>query len=179
MFHALHVHVIWLHWNVTKWPTPKKTLQFCNSRLCIEIWSQVVWQLCDRLIWMPAGVRDKFATLESAGVTSRVPCYTAITKQTMNARGAHVQVITIMRPQFFNKSRRLLLTKTDWFPVTSFPVLGTGGGANLRTRWIVLRAILVIPSLSINPLTPNDPYRGRTAPLTSKRLILYIFIQRI
>ena len=26
----------------------------------------------------------------------------------------------------------------------------------------------------INPLTPNDPYRGRTAPLTSKRYILYI-----
>ena len=25
-----------------------------------------------------------------------------------------------------------------------------------------------------NPLTPNDPYSGRTAPLTSKRYILYI-----
>jgi len=28
---------------------------------------------------------------------------------------------------------------------------------------------------SINPLTPNDPYSGRTAPLTSKRCILYIY----
>ena len=28
---------------------------------------------------------------------------------------------------------------------------------------------------SVNPLTPNDPYRGRTAPLTSKRCILYIY----
>ena len=27
----------------------------------------------------------------------------------------------------------------------------------------------------INPLTPNDPYRGRTAPLTSKLYILYIY----
>ena len=27
----------------------------------------------------------------------------------------------------------------------------------------------------INPLTPNDPYRGRTAPLTSKLFILYIY----
>jgi len=27
----------------------------------------------------------------------------------------------------------------------------------------------------LNPLTPNDPYRGRTAPLTSKRRILYIY----
>jgi len=27
----------------------------------------------------------------------------------------------------------------------------------------------------INPLTPNDPYSGRTAPLTSKCCILYIY----
>ena len=27
----------------------------------------------------------------------------------------------------------------------------------------------------LNPLTPNDPYSGRTAPLTSKRCILYIY----
>ena len=26
-----------------------------------------------------------------------------------------------------------------------------------------------------NPLTPNDPYMGRTTPLTSKRCILYIY----
>ena len=29
--------------------------------------------------------------------------------------------------------------------------------------------------LTINTLTPNDPYSGRTAPLTSKRCILYIY----
>ena len=28
---------------------------------------------------------------------------------------------------------------------------------------------------SVNPLTPNDPYRSRTAPITSKRCILYIY----
>jgi len=27
----------------------------------------------------------------------------------------------------------------------------------------------------INPLTPNDSFSGRTAPLTSKRFILYIY----
>ena len=27
----------------------------------------------------------------------------------------------------------------------------------------------------VNPLTPNDPYRGRTAPPTSKICILYIY----
>ena len=30
----------------------------------------------------------------------------------------------------------------------------------------------------INSLTPNDPYKGRTAPLTSK-ISFYIFIQQI
>jgi len=29
--------------------------------------------------------------------------------------------------------------------------------------------------MKVNPLTPNDPYRGRTAPLTSKHCILYIY----
>ena len=27
----------------------------------------------------------------------------------------------------------------------------------------------------LKPSTPNDPYRGRTAPLTSKRCILYMY----
>ena len=31
----------------------------------------------------------------------------------------------------------------------------------------------------LNPLTPNDIYRGRTAPLTSKRCILYIYSTNI
>jgi len=31
----------------------------------------------------------------------------------------------------------------------------------------------------INALTPNDPYRGRTAPLTSKRRIVYIYSTNI
>ena len=30
-----------------------------------------------------------------------------------------------------------------------------------------------------NPLKPNDPYRVRTAPLTSKRCILYIYSTNI
>ena len=35
------------------------------------------------------------------------------------------------------------------------------------------------PSARLNPLTPNDLYRGRTAPLTSKRCILYIYSSNI
>ena len=32
---------------------------------------------------------------------------------------------------------------------------------------------------NINRLTPNDPYMGRTAPLTSNRCILYIYSTNI
>ena len=32
---------------------------------------------------------------------------------------------------------------------------------------------------NLNHLTPNDPYRGRTAPLISKRCILYIYSTNI
>ena len=32
---------------------------------------------------------------------------------------------------------------------------------------------------SVNRLTPNDPYMGRTAPLTTKRCILYIYSTNI
>jgi len=38
-----------------------------------------------------------------------------------------------------------------------------------------MSATSYISVTNINPLTPNDPYRGRTAPLTSKRFILYIY----
>ena len=34
-------------------------------------------------------------------------------------------------------------------------------------------------TIRFNPLTPNDPYRCRTAPLTSKRCILYIYSTNI
>ena len=33
--------------------------------------------------------------------------------------------------------------------------------------------------LEVNRLTPNDPYSGRTAPLTSKCCILYIYSTNI
>ena len=36
-----------------------------------------------------------------------------------------------------------------------------------------------IERVFVNPLTPNDHYRGRTAPLASKRCILYIYSTNI
>ena len=50
---------------------------------------------------------------------------------------------------------------------------------NIRTQALVqiFTEFFLLGSLlkSINPLTPNDHYSGRTAPLTSKRYILYIY----
>ena len=43
--------------------------------------------------------------------------------------------------------------------------------------WVV--ANLAINLWLLNPLTPNDHYRDRTAPLTSKRCILYIYSTNI
>jgi len=40
---------------------------------------------------------------------------------------------------------------------------------------VLLAVHLSIFSSVINPLTPNDHYSGPTAPLTSKRCILYIY----
>ena len=37
----------------------------------------------------------------------------------------------------------------------------------------------IFKQLLINCLTPNDSYRGRTTPLTSKRCILYIYSTNI
>ena len=36
----------------------------------------------------------------------------------------------------------------------------------------------ICPETQISPLTPNDPYSGRTAPLTSK-VAFCVFIQQI
>jgi len=39
----------------------------------------------------------------------------------------------------------------------------------------VIREVCTVGGKAINPLMPNDPYSGRTAPLTSKHCILYIY----
>ena len=46
-----------------------------------------------------------------------------------------------------------------------------GNSSEQVSEWIRCFRLL----LSFNRLKPNDPYMGRTAPLTSKRCILYIY----
>ena len=44
-----------------------------------------------------------------------------------------------------------------------------------RVFFLRLCSEISLTARTINPLTPNDPYSGRTAPLTSKRCILYTY----
>jgi hypothetical protein len=48
----------------------------------------------------------------------------------------------------------------------------------LTQRYAILQETEEIWQI-LNPLTPNDHYRGRTAPLTSKFCILYIYSTNI
>ena len=41
--------------------------------------------------------------------------------------------------------------------------------------WSTVSGGITVYQPQFNPLTPNDDYSGRTAPLTSKRCILYIY----
>ena len=60
-------------------------------------------------------------------------------------------------------------------------------GQESLDSWLFKMGYIGCPETSVrnchyslfNPLTPNDPYRGRTAPLTSKRCILYIYSTNI
>ena len=70
-----------------------------------------------------------------------------------------------------------------------------GAQENVRIWWLYSRSRNISPLGGIdilgsslfwvdtqpmfNRLTPNDPYMGRTAPLTSKRCILYIYLTNI
>ena len=50
---------------------------------------------------------------------------------------------------------------------------------SLRYTTKTLLRILVMIIFDFTPLTPNDPYRGHTTPLTSKLCILYIYSTNI
>ena len=72
-----------------------------------------------------------------------------------------------------------LLTPSPPHPRTKF--LGTPLQVSLSSGKLVIDFALppfvgmLYPEQWFNPLTPNDTYSGRTAPLTSKRCILYIY----
>ena len=58
-----------------------------------------------------------------------------------------------------------------------YPIPGVGMDVFIRTVFIyvISSGDFNLFSTIINRLTPNDSHMGRTAPLTSKRYILYIY----
>ena len=71
-------------------------------------------------------------------------------------RGARIVDITVMpHPSFPERNAIFIVT-----------VRGNPVSRSVRAKKTIRR---------LNPLTPNDHYSGRTAPLTSKRFILYIY----
>jgi hypothetical protein len=52
-------------------------------------------------------------------------------------------------------------------------------GNGKRDTEIIAKFVKHLQGNLLSSLKPNDPYRGRTAPLTSKRCILYIYSTNI
>ena len=75
-------------------------------------------------------------------------------------------------------------TAVPMYSVTPLSYVRRSVTCNGRTAcnwlWVLIALIIIMIILYIiNPLTPNDPHSGRTAPLTSKRCILYIYSTNI
>jgi len=68
----------------------------------------------------------------------------------------------VKKSPFFRGARRIISVASTWADWTT---------PFTKSNFGYLRYVF-------DPLTPNDPYRGRTAPLTSK-VAFYIFIQQI
>jgi len=74
-----------------------------------------------------------------------------------------------------------VLARVDTFPLITSGCYGcvcfNSSDAVASTPEVRVAATVLLPI--VNPLTPNDNYRGRTAPLTSKLCILYIYSTNI
>ena len=66
-----------------------------------------------------------------------------------------------------------LWAKSKWF-IYEYCVYNAGTTDKLSSVKCFIY-FYVLLCILINPLTPNDTYSGRTAPLTSKRFILHIY----
>ena len=71
-----------------------------------------------------------------------------------------------------NKSQLSIVGAACWRPTVS-RLVWTQKWNKLKKFWYF--ADCASQYIYLNLLTPNDPYMGRTAPLTSKRCILYIY----
>ena len=71
------------------------------------------------------------------------------------------------------------LTQKRQFPVSHKKLMKSKGNVISVYDMMAYTRRKAIAPLTLNRLKPNDPYMGRTAPLTSKRCILYIYSTNI
>ena len=62
---------------------------------------------------------------------------------------------------------------------TESSTFSTAKKITMKSTAILLVVLYGCETWSLNPLTPNDHYSGRTASLTSKRCVLYIYSTNI
>ena len=90
-------------------------------------------------------------------------------------------------PQGRSGRKRKISSLPEFDPRTVQPVAGRYTDWAIATLRIVnvfkhfhyCRNVIVFRAKCVNPLKPNDAYIGRTAPLTSRRCILYIYSTNI
>ena len=91
-----------------------------------------------------------------------------------------------LSPMFQGQRVDLVFSSISFVMSVCLSVRLSGWNNSALTGQIVMRLDIEVPSNNItenssfiNRLTPNDPYMCRTAPLTSKRCILYIYSTNI
>ena len=99
-----------------------------------------------------------------------------------NLNTTHFTILTISRrftkSHFFCHFTATRLKYHTFLRVRGFVFCTTVTSLQTGSKLQVLAVVKRSRTL-FNRLTPNDPYMGRTAPLTSKRCILYIYSKNI
>ena len=96
-----------------------------------------------------------------------------------------IKSLSLDRSKYFYLFHVILATEKDLFPVQHSATRVSIGSSPypyaLRTEslWPLICFYLQSSEFILNRLTPNDPYMARTAPLTSKSRILYIYSTNI
>jgi len=81
---------------------------------------------------------------------------------------------------FLSKFEPSSWSSCEWFPAVysfQYAVFGHSIYMSKPTQWLGFNIIYCVPVFNL--LAPNDDYSGRTAPLTSKCCILYIYSTNI
>ena len=118
----------------------------------------VCFELIEFFLYIP---RLESRKVGCSFASARKPTHTQGSVRARTHKRTHCLSLSLsLSLSFFPSLTQAHTQKSDYFLVISQPVVASKSGR-------------------LNPLTPNDHYSGRTAPLTSKRCILYIYSTNI